>query len=282
MISEVEVRAELHDVKDGAAGPSLHAVSKPSEEVRLLLARDYLGFTETGPVGHRWIEPPQPVVTLILNISEAFGGFPDAFVVGIADKYAIVESQGGTSCIDLKLTPWGAFTMLGVPMKEIAGRVIDFREVIGPGAQAWLDSLREASTWDACFAVLDALLVRRVTLGPRPADRVLWAWHRLVGSGGQLRISHLADEVGWSGKHLIEMFKEQIGLAPKTAARVIRFHGLLRRLDDDPLLRLVDAAADFGYSDQSHLLRDFRRFIGETPGEYVRRIKAERAASKRR
>jgi AraC-like DNA-binding protein len=70
--------------------------------------------------------------------------------------------------------------------------------------------------------LVDEFLLRRAQDGPDPAPEVAWAWRRLVATGGRLPISRLAGEVGWSHKHLISRFTQQVGLPPKTAARLVR------------------------------------------------------------
>src|SRR4051794_30403785 len=97
-------------------------VRPADERLRPLLARDYVGFTESGAAGERWRESPSGRVTVILNVGERFGGLPDAFVAGLTDSYAFVERGDAVSCIDLKLTPLGAYTLLGVPVHELTGR----------------------------------------------------------------------------------------------------------------------------------------------------------------
>jgi methylphosphotriester-DNA--protein-cysteine methyltransferase len=78
--------------------------------------------------------------------------------------------------------------------------------------------------------------------------------------------------VGWSHKHLIAKFKQQIGVGPKTAARLVRFDQVWRRLDERRPLDWGQVAADSGYADQAHLIRDFREFTGTTPTDFVTRI----------
>ena len=76
--------------------------------------------------------------------------------------------------------------------------------------------------------------------------------------------------MGWSHKHLITRFRQQIGLTPKVAARLVRFDGVWRHLDQrasasGPSWSWSRVAAEAGYADQAHLIRDFRRFTGTTP-----------------
>jgi AraC-like DNA-binding protein len=83
----------------------------------------------------------------------------------------------------------------------------------------------------------------------------------------------LAAEVGWSRKHLAARFHEQVGLAPKALARVLRFRRALRLLGGAGAQR-SDVALRCGYYDQAHFNRDYRAFTGTTPGAWLR----ERAA----
>uniref|UniRef100_UPI0015EFF52D helix-turn-helix transcriptional regulator n=1 Tax=Pseudonocardia pini TaxID=2758030 RepID=UPI0015EFF52D len=137
--------------------------------------------------------------------------------------------------------------------------------------------LAETPTWRSRFALLDAALLRLAAEARRPDPRpeVVRAWHRLSETGGTLRISDLADEIGWSRRHLALRFRDETGLSPKSAARVIRFERAcdLLRAADRPAL--ADTAAVCGYADQAHLARDFRDLAGLTATEWL----AERPAS---
>jgi methylphosphotriester-DNA--protein-cysteine methyltransferase len=108
----------------------------------------------------------------------------------------------------------------------------------------------------------------RRTASAAAPPQVGWAWRRLVTTGGTVPIGQIADEVGWSHKHLIVQFRRQAGLRPKTAARLIRFDRVWRHVDQRRPLDWGQVAADTGYADQAHLIRDFRQFTGNTPTGY--------------
>lgn len=88
---------------------------------------------------------------------------------------------------------------------------------------------------------------------------------------GAVSIGSLAAALGWSRKRLIARFRDEIGLTPKTAARVLRFRAFHSRLRTGPAPQSwVDLALGSGYADQSHLIRDVRRMTGMTPTELLR------------
>ncbi|HWM03207.1 MAG TPA: helix-turn-helix domain-containing protein, partial [Actinophytocola sp.] len=242
-----------------------YAAHRPSEPVRALLTRDYLAFSQPASVHERWLATPTPTATVIINTGAAFGGLPRAFATGLTDTHEVIEQYGAIECVDLKLTPLGAYTLLGVPMDELAGRVVDLADLLGRDGLRLTERLADTPGWAARFAVLDEFLLDRAERGPTPAPEVGLVWRRLVETGGNEPIGALANEVGWSRRHLVTRFRQQVGLPPKTVARVIRFEGMLRRLGTAGATEWTRIAADCGYYDQAHMNRDFREFAGTTP-----------------
>jgi transcriptional regulator GlxA family with amidase domain len=82
-------------------------------------------------------------------------------------------------------------------------------------------------------------------------------------------VSVLADEIGWSRRHFVARFRHHIGLAPKAAARVLRFTRAVRLLTGGDAASISAVAAACGYADHSHLVRDFRDLAGCTPTALV-------------
>lgn len=240
--------------------------------MRALLARDYLGFSQPATTSERWLATPTPTATVIINTGAAFGGLPPAFAAGLTDTHDVVEQHGAIECVDLKLTPLGAYTLLGVPMSELTGQVVDLSSVLGADGRRLTERLAGAPDWATRFDVLDEFLLRRADCGPTPASEVGWAWRRLVNSGGNVPVGALAAEVGWSRRHLVTRFRQQVGLAPKTVARIVRFETLLRRLRTANRGQVAEIAAACGYYDHAHMNRDFREFAGITPTEFIQRL----------
>ena len=194
-----------------------------------------------------------------------------SFVAGLHESFAVAESIGWQQGVQIDLTPVGAYRLLGVPMDSLANRVVDLEQLLGRFAAHLTERLCEMEDWQARFDVLEAMIAPRFAAAREPAPAIAWAWQRLIESGGRLAISALADELGSSRQYLVTGFREQIGLPPKTLARILRFQRVIQLLEGDNQAQLAQVASRCGYYDQAHLNRDFRQFAGSTPTQYVAR-----------
>jgi hypothetical protein len=195
-----------------------------------LLPRGYAAFTEATAPRHLVI-PASASVPLVVKLLDSPYRPPQS-VTGASRAYSVVEGECARSYLELWLTPLGAYALLGLPMQELTGRTLDLRDLLGGAGRRLGERLRDAPSSRRRFALLDRFLLRRLERGPRPSPEVGWAWRRLVATGGAVPIGQLAREVGWSHKHFIHRFRQHVGLSPKTAARLVRFEEVWRRLDE--------------------------------------------------
>jgi AraC-like DNA-binding protein len=200
------------------------------------------------------------------NTSELYG----SFVAGLHDCPTLVETGGPSVAMQVNFTPVGARLLFGLPMAELYNRVVELDDVFGVPGRWLVAELGEAQTWETRFETLDSFLSARAQEGRPPSAIALHGWHRLKETAGGIGIGSLATEMGYSRKHVIARFREEIGLAPKTLARVLRFTRLIQLIDRNAGASWAESALEAGYYDQSHLIRDFGQFAGCTPEAYVR------------
>jgi AraC-like DNA-binding protein len=195
-----------------------------------------------------------------------------SFVAGLHEAPSITEHDGVQDGIQLDLAPLAARRLLGWPMDELANRVVDLEDVLGPRTGELLERLHDAAGWSERFALLQAELARRLVAAPPAPPGVAGVVAGLVASNGRAPVGALAAELGWSRRHLGARVRAELGLAPKTIARLVRFQAATARLQREGGAGLAEIALDCGFYDQAHLNRDFRAFAGTTPGEYVARL----------
>ncbi|MEU7858663.1 helix-turn-helix domain-containing protein [Nonomuraea sp. NPDC049141] len=216
---------------------------------------------------------PHPAVTLLLEfgtgspvVDYAAGRQQRGSVVagpGIGAGGAVWARGENVECVQVRLSPVIARAVLGASPADLDGAVVALDDLWGREAARIRERLGKVSSWQDRFALTDALLARRYEAGPPVDPEVAWAWDRIVGDRGLVRVDGLAGEVGWSRKRLWSRFRSQLGLPPKRAVKLVRFdHAAHRLVAGEGVARV---AADGGYTDQSHLHRDVVAFTGVTP-----------------
>jgi AraC-like DNA-binding protein len=239
----------------------------------------YCGYSEDTAAPLRRREAATPELTMILSFGPAIdivdaagrGGRHRSFVAGLDESWSETEHDGRQRGLEVKLSPLAARRLLGVPARELAGRVVPLDDVLGRPGDELVERLAGAPGWPARFALLDAAFAYRLERSQPIAADLGHAWRRMVTSHGRVSIAGLAGELGWSRRHFGARFREHVGLAPKPAARVLRFRRAVELLERDDGARLAEIAQDCGYYDQAHLNRDFRAFAGSSPGDHVGR-----------
>ena len=270
------------DRETSAGAVDEHHRGIPAEPLRPYVAA-YTGYRQRGvpPARHRGL--PSPYLTLIFTLDEPLTivAHPDpgqppgeygTLLGGLHSVPALITHAGAQSGIQVALRPLGARALLGLPAGELAELDLPAETVLGGVCAELREKLESAGGWPERFAVLDEILLRRAA-DADVAPEVSWAWHELLREGGATRVSELAAGTGWSERHLTSRFRAEIGLAPKAAARVVRFDRsrklLVRELTAGGDYLLADLAADCGYFDQAHLAREFRALAGCPPSQWL-------------
>ncbi|MEJ2886778.1 helix-turn-helix domain-containing protein [Actinomycetospora aeridis] len=249
------------------------------------VVRRYEPYDEVAaPAPLRRREAPHGACTLILAWADPLemtgpGGDSRhaAFLAGMHDGAVVTAFAGHQQGIQVDLTPLGVLRLLGRPTSALTNRIVPLDALDAPTLAALPDRLAHAPSWADRLALVDDALAGLVADSPaRPDPEVTHAWTRLCRARGRVAVSTLADETGWSRRHLLTRFRDQVGLAPTTAGRVLRFREAARLLvpgahgaTEPSAARVADVAAACGFADHSHLVREFRDLAGVTPTRYV-------------
>lgn len=192
-----------------------------------------------------------------------------ALIGGLHAQPAFIHHDGNQHGLHLEVSPAGVRALFAMPAAELHGRTLPLDAVLGPLAGQLSDRLTVTRSWPRRFAALDDVLLRALGhAAPMPAA-VDAAWTALVDRGGAIGIAALAHQLGWSRRHLTERFRQEIGLTPKTMARVLRFERARNLLENAPPPALGRIAAACGYADQAHLTREWREFSGASPTAWL-------------
>ncbi|MCY1054318.1 helix-turn-helix domain-containing protein [Nannocystis sp. SCPEA4] len=236
--------------------------------------RGLLGYSEASALPRLQRQFPLPQVVVIIEFGPPIRVHDDAgvastyvggFVAGLHDRWSDTGHDGSQRGIQLNLTPIGARLLFGVALSELAGRIVHLDDLLPRAHRGLAERLAGLAEWDDRFDMVESFIAARLAEARVEVNTVAWACQRIEASAGAVDIGRLAGELGYSGKHLIALFRDRVGVPPKLLARLVRFDHLVRRLRSGPPATWAELAAEFGFADQAHLTREIRSFTGVTP-----------------
>jgi AraC-like DNA-binding protein len=140
-----------------------------------------------------------------------------------------------------------------------------------PGGKFLLERLSAEKTQLGQLAVMDGFLrdlFRNKSVMPNEVDVAV---ESILQTHGQVKVNELSKQERVSARTLTRKFTEQVGLSPKQYARVVRFREIVNYLLISPDASWLDVTYNFGFHDQSHLIKDFQHFTGLSPSQCLSR-----------
>jgi AraC-like DNA-binding protein len=195
---------------------------------------------------------------------------PDSFLYGQLNGFKDLYSNDEITLIIAVFQPNGIHQLLGIPANEFLDSIISIDDMFGENGLFLQEKLSEQNNHQTRIALLNqffkSLISKKSQSNQFPINSSL---DFIVANKGVFSLTQLVKYTGYTERHLERKFKESIGLNPKKFGNVIRLHYFLKLLKDkSDNTNLTNLCYDAGFSDQSHLIKDFRKHTGISPTEY--------------
>jgi AraC-like DNA-binding protein len=256
-------------------------------ELRAYIERFWVFESAAGlPAGKSNIVPPNgcaklviPVLNSIDSASSKGNGHSrpgELYFVGNQDSpTALKTSVGKTLFVAIEFRPNGVFPLFGVPMHELANVLCPVDTAFpGWGVEAREIVCDAADVDSKVTALQDRLLMatRGRALGNPLVNYCVEALQR---SSGLLPVAQLADCTGYTPRYLEILFKQHVGMSPKTLAGIFRFQHFHQLWARGTPYESVRSQLDSFYYDQAHFTREFKRLTGFPPRRYMHEINSD-------
>ena len=214
---------------------------------------------------------PDGCVELILNFGERFREYkdndreerqPQHLLVGQMTQPILIAPSGSVQLLGIRFHPGGTLPFFRIPMQEFTNLVTDL-EAVASDFQHDLVRAVEGSSSLLKVAAVEKVLVERAR-SRKHDSRLMSLVAKIVQNGGRVSVDQLARDAGVSGRQLERRFLSEVGIGPKLLCRILRFQEVFAAVDREEE-SWAAVAADCGYYDQAHLIRDFREFARQTP-----------------
>jgi AraC-like DNA-binding protein len=220
---------------------------------------------------------PDGCPEVVFNLSDRFRRMqtsgqvetqPATIIAGQMRRRIVITPTGAVDLFGVRFRPAGARPLIRLPLGELTDRIEDIATIFGRRGRELEERINLAGSFEARIAIIDAEFTRAVA-AEDPSDPIIEkAVAMIIRSAGAVSVKRLTCQLGTSERRLERMFKDRVGLLPKMFSRIVRFQTVLRAIESGSSPKILDAALDHGYYDQSHLIRDFREFAGAPPVSY--------------
>jgi AraC-like DNA-binding protein len=209
-----------------------------------------------------------PISALIDPIGDAERG-AHSLLIGIRSRFNIIDTAELRSAMGVVFRPCGAHAFLGALTDAFHNKSVSLDLIFGSMARSLRDRLRAVNDPGERFRVLEAGLLEQRNERLQLSAAVRYALQEFARRPQIPRVRELAHEAGLSRRRFAQLFREQVGLAPKLYCRLQRFQNTLKMIASGGSVDWAQLALAAGYFDQSHLAHEFHDFSGLSPSAYL-------------
>jgi AraC-like DNA-binding protein len=189
-----------------------------------------------------------------------------AGITGLGDTFKIFNNTGNIGTILVFFSETGASHFFDIPLHEIFSHSLSLDTFIKKSALDVVEEqLAEALTDIERIVVIEQFLISQFRFSTED-KLVAEAINIIKTSSGNLRIADLASRLCISQSPFEKRFRKIVGATPKKFSKIIRIQSLINNKASNTSLTSLGYTA--GYFDQSHFIKDFKSFTGETPEEF--------------
>lgn len=215
--------------------------------------------SETGGESGEYAVRPDGCLDIVYSPDEGLRA------VGTMTEQQRFHYPEGMRIAGVRFQPGMATTFLGVAAAELTDKVVALVDVWGERARDLEGRLRQArNPGETVRLLLQGIPMPQAA--PSPVQRAI---ETIAAERGNCDLEWVAEQARLSPRQFRRRCLEESGLAPKQLSRVLRFRFACQLADRGE--RWPEIAAEAGYFDQAHLIKDFHEFAGGAPGEVLQR-----------
>jgi len=197
----------------------------------------------------------------------------ELFLYGQTLAPASLDVKGAYKCIVFQLYPFASKYLLGIDPKGLNDDCYDLVDVEHINIESYKQLLFNALDLEEQINVLSSLVLELVEHSlENKKDKVQEAIAIIIQHKGLIKVKELLQQLYLNERTFQRNFMLQVGLTPQQFSKIIQFQYSLHLLTQAKFDKLVEVGIDSGFTDQSHFIREFKKYTGQTPRYFFKQI----------
>lgn len=195
------------------------------------------------------------------------------FLYGQTLNPSSLEVKGAYKYIVFQLYPFASKYLLNVDPKVLNEDCYDLLLLPHIQQKKYQEQLAAAKHLEEQVALVSQLMLELIALhNIPPNDQIQQAIALILKHNGQIKIKDVLNKIYLTERTFERNFMAQVGLSPKQFAKIIQFQCSLHQLNQNNFKKLTEVGLDSGFTDQSHFIRAFKKYTGQTPSYYLKQL----------
>ncbi len=199
------------------------------------------------------------------------GNYGDA--IGLGTQYnGELTFSGCFSFFEINFKPTGFNKIFLLPARQITNQIINTEAILDSSVKRFFDQLSSANGLIEMGLLADAYLLSylKKQKSINYKDPITHTSNLILKNAGCINVEQLASNANMSLRGFEGHFMEQVGISPKLFCCITRFNHALDLKLKNPKKDWTSIAYECGYFDQMHLIKDFRKFSGNSPSIFLK------------
>ncbi|GAA3589224.1 AraC family transcriptional regulator [Flavivirga amylovorans] len=197
----------------------------------------------------------------------------ELFLFGQTLEPVSLDIKGPYKFVIIQLYPFASKYLLDIDPKVLNDDCYDLLQIDYIDVEKYRQLLMQTNSLDEQVKIISNLMRELIrTHKVSENDTIEKAISIIINNSGQIKIKELLDKIYMTERTFERNFLAYIGLTPKQFSKIIQFQSSINKLTQSTYNSLLDVGYDSGFSDQSHFIRTFKSYTGQTPSYYLNHL----------
>ncbi|TGL04069.1 helix-turn-helix domain-containing protein [Leptospira bouyouniensis] len=195
------------------------------------------------------------------------------YLIGVRDKVTKIEGSKKNGSIGFELNPLYSYKFLDLNLFVISNNLYSFNEVFGEGeGNRIISNLSNYGDPVDKIKIIENFLLSRISINNRENKIFEYCLDLIEKQNGIIKVNDLESDTGFSRRYINKLFHNNLGISPKQFATIQRFQLYYKSIQFGEENNWNRNLIYESYFDESHFIKEFRKFTGFSPDRYYQKI----------